>query len=140
MEKHIPFRLMAIFALITLAFALFSCEDDNDGDLSGRWSFVEPPHPISRLSRPNTELNPLFDIIFSIRGGEFTEVDAVILGDFIEGETANFEGKDILFSGNGFSIRLNNVTRAANSLQVNSVEYTIDGQSKTLGALQINPY
>lgn len=32
MEKHIPFRLMAIFALLTLAIYLFSCEEEEKVD------------------------------------------------------------------------------------------------------------
>lgn len=40
MEKHIPFRLMAIFALLTLAIYLFSCDDNEPTDLlPGKWVY-----------------------------------------------------------------------------------------------------
>jgi hypothetical protein len=147
MEKHIPFRIMAMFAFFALALFLFSCEEDQElnRDLSGSWNFIEPPHPAIRLNRPNPDMDIAYDIIFTIKGREFTEVDIAANGVLLDGETAYFDGNDIVFEGPDFTMRLVDVykftaPKAPSILEAKAVEYTIAGESKTIGAVQIAQY
>lgn len=138
---------MAVYALFAMALAMFSCEVDRElnRNLSGSWNFIEPPHPAIRLNRPNPDLDIAYDIIFTIQSHELTEIDIAADGVLLDGETAYFEGNDIVFEAPNFSMRLVDVYKftapqAPSILEAKAVEYTISGENKTIGSVQISQY
>lgn len=106
MEKHIPFRLMALFAILALTFALLSCSEDDEQpkDLSAEWYF-ESMFP----------LNVRFTV--TPAGPNFIVQDAVVVyhnisesdskktvGELINGDNTGFANVNI--SGPGYELTL----------------------------------
>lgn len=126
--------LIALFSL--------SCdnENNNDQDYTGRWIYVEPPHPASRFNRLDKSI-PVFDVVFTINNNDFTEIDLLLNGNTVNAETASRTGNNLIFQGDGFIMTLNNVRRVSNTLQVQSTQYAFPGQeTKTIGPTQIDKY
>lgn len=127
-----------IATLLTL-FVISSCQEEEQ-TLDGRYNFIEPPHPVSRTNRLDNS-DAAFDVIFTINGNTLTEVDMVLSAQEVTGETGSIQGKDIIiFEGAGAMITIKGAKKLGNTIQASGAEFTANGQTKTYGALQIDPY
>lgn len=132
-------KMKTLIIILLAAFFLSSCQEDAPAPLNGRYNFIEPPNPISRLNRlDNSEV--AFDVIFTIQNETLTEVDMVIHAEQIAGASGSISGRDIMFTGNGAELKISGARKSGNTLQVSGAEFTIGGQTKTWGALQIDSY
>lgn len=125
--------------LFILLVTVISCSEDEQINLSGRYNFIEPPHPISRDNRgDNSEI--AFDVIFTIQGTQLTEVDLVMYGQQIQDATGSVSGTTVTFEGGGATINLFGVHKVGPTLQASGADFAVGSENKTYSALQVDPY
>lgn len=135
-------KKVSLILIALLVASLFSCKDDDQdsNNLNGRWILIEPPHPQSRINRNDPD-TAVFDVVFAIHDREFTEIDLILKGHFVSGETATLSGSTITFSTPDFTLIIKGIRRSGGTLQSSGIEYGFSGSPlKKKGALQINPY
>lgn len=112
---------------LCLLIVALSCEDEEETDLSGEWIFTEYPAPSVRRNRLRSDV-PAFDVIFRISGNSITEVDLLLNDVRVDGETADFDGRNINITYPGFYLEIIGVSNLAGFMKTETINYQVPGK------------
>jgi hypothetical protein len=133
-------RPVYITLVLLLACLGVSCDED-DPNISGTWLVQEPPELMARINRADGSV-PVFDVVFTIQGNSISDIDLLIDGDPVDGETGSVKDNDVNIQYQNFNLNLQNCRKIGqNTLLIGTMEYTLpDGTSETHKGISVGSY
>lgn len=129
---------------VFLSIATTACENDEKINLNGTWLVQEPPELMARINRADGSV-PVFDIVFTINSDNLTQIDLLIDGATVDGETGSISYSDgyanIKFSYQNFQLSMAKCRPALGSMLIGTMSYTLpDGSTDEHNGITIGTY